>query len=335
VSPWQAEPVRIWRGVEQVAPDLGATVATVGNFDGVHLGHRHVIATAHDVATELGGLPVVVVTFDPHPMKVIRPDVAPVALTTLRRRAELLRGAGADAMLVIPFTEELAHWSPERFVDAVLVDALNAAAVVVGQNFRFGHRAAGDVALLTELGSRAGFRVEGIALDGTDQPWSSTYIRQRLREGDVESAARALGRLFSVEGVVVEGDHRGRTLGYPTANVPTDGLTAVPADGVYAGWLRRLDQPGASAMPAAISVGTNPTFAGVEHRVESYVLWRDDLELYGVPVEVSFVARLRGMVRFDDIDELIEQMARDCERAAAILDATSREAVASRTLSGS
>jgi riboflavin kinase/FMN adenylyltransferase len=242
-------------------------------------------------------------------------------LTTLQRRAELLREAGADAMLVVPFTEELAHWAPERFVDTVLVDALHAAAVVVGQNFRFGHRAAGDVALLSRLGEQSGFRVEGIALDGTDQPWSSTYIRHRLRDGHVEAAAQALGRWFSVEGVVVEGDHRGRTLGYPTANVPSDGMTAVPADGVYAGWLRRLDVPAAPALPAAISVGTNPTFSGAEHRVEAYVLGRDDLELYGVPVEVSFVARLRGMVTFERIDELVEQMARDCKQAAAILDA--------------
>jgi riboflavin kinase/FMN adenylyltransferase len=326
--------MRIWRGVEQVEPDLGPTVATVGNFDGVHLGHRHVISTAHDIAAEVGGLPVVVVTFDPHPMRVIRPDVAPAALTTLERRAELLREAGADAMLVVEFTEDLAHWPPERFVEAVLVDALHAAAVVVGENFRFGHRAAGDIAVLKQLGERDGFRVEGIALDGVDRPWSSTYIRERLRAGDVESAAQALGRLFSIEGVVVEGDHRGRTLGYPTANVPTSGLTAVPADGVYAGWLRRLDESDAPAMPSAISVGTNPTFAGVQHRVESYVLGRDDLELYGVPVEVSFAARLRGMVTFDDIDELIEQMARDCERAAAILGAVSATAP-SEQLSGS
>ena len=310
--------MRIWRGIWQVDAGLGPTVVTVGNFDGVHLGHRHVISTARGVAAELGGLPVVVVTFDPHPMAVIRPDVAPAALTTLERRAELLGEAGADAMLVIAFTEELAHWSPERFVEAVLVDALNAAAVVVGQNFRFGHRAAGDVALLSRLGERDGFRVEGIALDGLERPWSSTYVRQRLGEGDVESAAQALGRLFSVEGVVVEGDKRGRALGYPTANVPSTGRTAVPADGVYAGWLRRLDADD-PPMPAAISVGTNPTFAGVQHRVESHVLGRDDLELYGVPVEVSFAARLRGMVTFDDVDELVEQMARDCQQAAAVL----------------
>jgi riboflavin kinase/FMN adenylyltransferase len=311
--------VRIWRGVEQVEPDLGPTVVTVGNFDGVHLGHRHVISTAHDIAAELGGLPVVVVTFDPHPMRVIRPDVAPAALSTLERRAELLREAGADAMLVIAFTEELAHWSPERFVETILVDALHASAVVVGENFRFGHRAAGDISVLAELGARDGFRVEGIALDGADRPWSSTYIRERLGAGDVKSAAQALGRLFSVDGVVVEGAHRGRELGYPTANVPTSEAIAVPADGVYAGWLRRLDEEAAPAMPAAISVGIAEMFGETVRNVESYVLGRDDLELYGVPVAVSFAARLRGMVRFGDASELIEQMARDCEQAAAIL----------------
>ena len=319
--------MRIWRDIDAVDPDLGRTVVTVGNFDGVHLGHRHVIGRAQEIAAELGGLPVVVVTFDPHPMKVIRPDVAPVALTTPERRAELLETAGADAMLVVSFTEELAHWSPERFVQAILVDTLHAAAVVVGENFRFGHRAAGDVTALTELGERLGFRVEGLALDGVERPWSSTYVRERLREGDVESAAQALGRLFTVEGIVVEGEHRGRQLGYPTANVPTPDQVAVPADGVYAGWLRRLDEDAAPAMPAAISVGTNPTFDGTVRHVESYVLGRDDLELYGVPVEVSFAARLRGMARFNSVDELVEQMGRDVAQTAKLLGVVTRDQV--------
>lgn len=311
--------MRTWRYVDGVDADTGPTVVTIGNFDGVHLGHRHVIGCAAEIAAQRGGLPVVVVTFDPHPMKVIRPDVAPPALTTPERRAELLRSAGADAMLVVPFTEELAHWSPERFVEAIVVDALHAAAVVVGQNFRFGHRASGDLSVLSGLGDRFGFSVNGLSLDGVDRPWSSTYIRERLREGDVESAAQALGRLFSVEGIVVEGEHRGRRLGYPTANVPTHDQVAVPADGVYAGWLRRLDEAGAPNMPAAISVGTNPTFDGTVRQVESYVLGRDDLELYGAQVEVSFAARLRGMVRFDSVTELVEQMARDCVETAAVL----------------
>ena len=312
--------MHVWRELSDIDPELGQTVVTVGNFDGVHLGHRHVIARAREIAEELGGAPVVVVTFDPHPMKVIRPDAAPVALSTPERRAELLQSAGADAMLVVSFTEELAHWSPGRFVETILVDALHAAAVVVGENFRFGHRAAGDVSTLTQLGERFGFRVEGLALDGADRPWSSTYVRERLREGDVESAAQALGRLFTVEGVVVEGEHRGRQLGYPTANVPTHDQVAVPADGIYAGWLRRLDEGAAPAMPAAISVGTNPTFAGDRvRRVEAYALDRDDLELYGVEIEIGFVERLRGMVRFDGVDELVATMADDVRRTREVL----------------
>jgi riboflavin kinase / FMN adenylyltransferase len=317
--------VRIWRSIDEVDPGLAASVVTVGNFDGVHLGHRHVLAQARAAARAGGGLPVVVVTFDPHPMKVIRPDLAPLALTSGERRGDLLASAGADAMLVLPFTEELAQWSPQRFVETVLVNALHARAVVVGENFRFGHRAAGDLASLTELGRRFGFAVEGLPLDGEGRPWSSTYVRERLRDGDVAAVATALGRLFSVEGVVVEGAHRGRQLGYPTANVPTPAGVAVPADGVYAGWLRRLDEAPGAAMPTAISVGVAEMFGETAHLVESYVLGRDDLELYGVRVEVSFTARLRGMVKFETVEALVAQMADDVSRAGAILGVATGE----------
>jgi len=270
--------VRIWRSLGEVPPDLGRTVVTVGNFDGVHLGHQHVLRRAREVADQLGGLPVVVVTFDPHPIAVLRPEHAPATLTTLETRAGLLEKAGADDLLVVPFDREVAGWTPERFVTVVLVDTLHARAVVVGANFRFGTRASGDVATLSELGRQHGFSAEGIALDGGPQVWSSTYVRSCLAAGDVEGAAEALGHPFAVRGEVVKGDQRGRELGYPTANVPTSGMRAAPADGVYAGWLRRLDQP-EILMPAAISVGTNPTFDGYrERRVEAYVLDRDDLD---------------------------------------------------------
>jgi riboflavin kinase/FMN adenylyltransferase len=200
----------------------------------------------------------------------------------------------------------------------VLVDGLHAAVVVVGANFRFGHRAAGDVATLREVGEARGFVAEGVALDGGPQVWSSTYVRTCLATGDVAGAAEALGRPFTVRGTVVRGDRRGRELGYPTANVPTSTMSAAPADGVYAGWLRRLDT--GETHPAAISVGTNPTFDGRrERRVESYVLDRDDLDLYGVEVEVSFVDRLRGMVAFDSVDKLVAQMADDVDRARGLL----------------
>jgi riboflavin kinase / FMN adenylyltransferase len=311
--------VQIWRSLGEV-PDVGRTVVTVGNFDGVHLGHQHVVARAREVAHELGDLPVVAVTFDPHPIAVLRPEHAPPTLTTLDVRAELLAAAGVDDLLVVPFSREIAAWPPERFVTDILVGALHARAVVVGANFRFGARAAGDLATLTELGRLHDFDAEGIALDGGPQVWSSTYVRTCLAVGDVDGAAQALGHPFTVRGEVVKGDQRGRELGYPTANVPTVGIAA-PADGVYAGWLRRLDRPGEPALPAAISVGTNPTFPGDRaRRVESYVLDRDDLELYGVVVEVSFVARIRGMQRFDSVDELVATMRQDVEKARERLD---------------
>jgi riboflavin kinase/FMN adenylyltransferase len=312
--------VQIWRSLQEVPETLGRTVVTIGNFDGVHLGHQHVVRRAREVAGSLGGLPVVAVTFDPHPMAVLRPDHAPLSLTTIESRAALLEVAGVDDVLVVPFSREVAAWSPERFVTDIVVEALHARAVVVGANFRFGTRASGDVATLAALGRQHDFTAEGIALDGGPQVWSSTYVRSCLTAGDVEGAAEALGHPFAVRGEVVKGDQRGRQLGYPTANVPTTGMLAAPADGVYAGWLRRLDAPDDDPLPAAISVGTNPTFHGErERRVESYVLDRDDLELYGVEVEVSFVARIRGMTRFDSIEDLVATMADDVERAREVL----------------
>ncbi len=312
--------MQIWRSLDDVPADLGRTVLVIGNFDGVHRGHRRVVARARDIAGARG-LSVVAVTFDPHPMAVLRPEHAPSMLTRLETRAELLGEAGVDRVLALPFDREVASWSPETFIDRVLVDRLHAAAVVVGANFRFGSKAAGDVALLREAGRTRDFEAEGVELDGGPQVWSSTYVRTCLATGDVAGAAEALGRPFTVQGTVVEGDRRGRELGYPTANVPTSLVTAAPADGVYAGRLRRLDT--GESYPAAISVGTNPTFDGHrERRVESYVLDRDDLELYGVEVEVSFVDRIRGMVAFDSVDKLLAQMADDVERTRTLLGAS-------------
>jgi len=310
--------VQIWRSVDDVPDDLGRTVVSVGNFDGVHLGHAHVLREARTTAERLGVGTVTAVTFDPHPMAVLRPEHAPPTLTSMVTRARLLEDAGVDAVLVLRFTREIAGWSPEEFIDRIVVDALHARAVVVGANFRFGARAAGDVSTLQTVGATRDFETVGVALDGGPQVWSSTYVRQCLATGDVAGAAEALGRPFTVRGVVVEGDKRGRELGYPTANVPVPPVDSAPADGVYAGWLSRLDT--GERYPAAISVGTNPTFAGERaRRVESYVLDRDDLELYGVEVEVAFVDRLRGMVRFEGIEALVETMHDDVRRARALL----------------
>jgi riboflavin kinase/FMN adenylyltransferase len=311
--------VEIWRSPAEVPADLGRTVVVIGNFDGVHRGHRQVLARARELADERG-LAVVAVTFDPHPMAVLRPEHAPTQLTTLERRADLLAEAGADHVLALPFDRDMASWTPEHFAQLVLVDSVHAAVVVVGANFRFGHKAAGDVATLAAFGREHGFEAVGIPLDAGPMVWSSTYVRTCLAAGDVAGAAEALGHPYAVRGVVVRGDNRGRDLGFPTANVPTDGLTAVPADGVYAGWLKRLDT--GETFPAAISVGTNPTFDGVrQRRVESYVIDRDDLDLYDVAVEVSFVDRLRGMVAFESVEKLVEQMHADVDRARDVLAA--------------
>lgn len=313
--------MRVWREISDVPGDLGRTVVTIGNFDGMHRGHQHVVGRARETAEAVGVDTVVAVTFDPHPIAVLRPDHAPSMLSTIDERVRLLAEAGADDVLVVPFSREIAAWPPAEFIDRILVGALHAKAVVVGANFRFGNRAAGDRHTLAEAGATRDFTVEAIALDGGPQVWSSTYVRTCLAEGDVTGAAEALGRPFVVSGVVARGDRRGRELGFPTANVPvTDQQAAVPADGVYAGQLRIVAS--GEVHPAAISVGTNPTFAGErERRVEAYVLDRDDLELYDVEVEVVFVERLRGMLRFDSIDELRDAMTHDVHRTREILGA--------------
>jgi riboflavin kinase / FMN adenylyltransferase len=314
-----------WQGPEEVPADWGPCVVTVGVFDGVHLGHQRIIGRAAEIAAAMG-LPVVVVTFDPHPDEVIRPGSHPPFLCTARRRCQLLAGLGASAVCVLPFTYEFSQLGPDEFVRAVLVDRLHAAHVVVGENFRFGHRAAGDVALLAELGEKYEFTAEGVPLltDG-DTTISSSAIRELLAEGDVAAAARDLGRPHRVEGVVVRGQQRGRGLGFPTANLETPPHTAIPADGVYAGWLVSLDADGGERerWPAAISVGTNPTFDGRERTVEAYALDRDDLDLYGTHMAADFVTRIRGQARFDSVPELVGQMRHDVDAARGILRAGS------------
>lgn len=308
--------MQVWRTLDDVPGDLGRTVAVIGNFDGVHRGHQQVIQAARRRADAVGW-PLVVVTFEPHPMAVLRPEHAPIMLSTIEYRAGLLAAEGADHVLALPFDADMATWSPTEFVDRVLVDAVHVGLVVVGANFRFGYRAAGDVAVLTSLGAERDFEVLGVDLAGGPMVWSSTYVRTCLAAGDVEGAEEATGRPVSVDGVVMRGEQRGRTLGFPTANV-SPSRVAAPADGIYAGWLVRLDT--GERFPAAISVGTNPTFSGErERRVEAYVLDRDDLDLYDVEVEIEFVSRLRGMIRFHDVDELIETMHEDVRRTREVL----------------
>jgi riboflavin kinase / FMN adenylyltransferase len=309
-----------WQGLDDVPAGWGESVVTIGEFDGVHRGHQSVVARASELGRERG-LPVVVVTFDPHPDEVTRPGSHPPLVCSARRRTELLAGLGADAVCVLPFTLEFSRIDPDEFVRTVLVERLHASAVVVGEDFRFGHKAAGDVQLLDKLGEKYDYTTEGmplLALDGVTV--SSTAIRELLAAGEVAEAAKALGRPHRVEGIVVRGHQRGRQLGFPTANVESPPHTAIPADGIYAGWLATLDETGqeTSRWPAAISIGTNPTFNGQSRTVEAYALDRDDLDLYGMHVAIDFVTRLRGTLRFDSVDALVTQMRADVAQAREI-----------------
>lgn len=290
-------------------------VAIVGVFDGVHRGHQAVIAQARALA---GDGEVVAITFDPHPRRVLTPDQAPSMLVSLDERIDALKDAGVDDVVVVPFTHELSQMSPREFVESFIVDRAGASDVVVGENFRFGHKASGDVATLRELGDELGFRVHGQDLRGDGERFSSTRVREALACGDLAQVELVLGRPFTYRGVVVHGDHRGRTLGVPTANIAVSADRGAPADGVYAGWVRLLDGS-CPRMPAAISVGQNPQYGGVERRIEAHVIDRDDLDLYDQGIEVGFTHRLRGQEVFESEAAFIEQMQADiaASRSAA------------------
>lgn len=298
-------------------------MATIGVFDGLHRGHQQIVARARELAAERG-LPTVLMTFTPHPSEVVRPGSHPPQLTTNTRKAELAAELGIDVVVFLPFTLEFSKLTAEEFLHQAVVAGLHADAVVVGENFRFGHKAAGDVAMLTELGSRWGFDAEGVTLLAeAGRPISSTYIRSCVEAGDMAAAAHALGRPHRLDGLVVRGDQRGRHLGFPTANVRATPFAAVPADGIYAGRVARIDEWGNTltdlpTLPAAISVGSNPTFDGRRRSVEAYILDFDS-DLYGQNLGVEFVHRLRGMIRFDSVDDLVTQMTDDVTRTRQLL----------------
>lgn len=321
-------PVSIWREVPGscAQPHDASTVVTIGNFDGVHRGHQYVLGQAKRDGNARE-LPVVAVTFDPLPLAVLAPDHAPARLSTLARRIELLKQHGADDVHVLAFDADMASWTPHEFIDRILVRELSAASLIVGENFRFGHKAAGDVALLSERGAELGFSVTGLELEGHTEhaglkheaqvPHSSTLARRLVSGGDLPTAATVLGRPHEVCGSVVRGDQRGTELGFPTANMPVNESYAVPPDGVYAGW---LVGPDGTRMPNAISVGTNPTFNGAHRRIESHVIDRTDLELYDAQVRVEFISQLRPMHDFSSVDELVRQMHADIDSARTVLD---------------
>jgi riboflavin kinase/FMN adenylyltransferase len=298
-----------WRG-EQI---VGATVA-IGIFDGVHLGHQEILTRAKEVSNGKG---VIALTFDPHPTQVFAPDKAPNMLLSLGRRIELLKEFGVDAVVVCEFDREFAAESPEDFVAEILLKRLQISGVVVGKNFTYGHRAAGHVQDLVAAGRKNNFRAEEVPLKEIDGAVvSSTRIRAAVAQGDVETAAKLLSRPHRVEGVVVHGEKRGRDIGYPTANLGYSAtMSTVPADGVYAGWLEVETE----RWPAAISIGTNPTFAGERTRqVEAYAIDQVGLELYDRLASVDFGWRLRDTIKFDGLDPLLEQMKKDCDQARSL-----------------
>lgn len=296
--------------------DHAPSVVTIGNFDGVHRGHQVLLRRAVTLASELGARSVAV-TFDPHPTAVLRPDAEPPRLQTLEDRIACLEEAGVDVVVVLPFTRELASWSPAVFVEEVLAGALEAVRVVVGTNFRFGHKAAGDVVTLLELGEEHGFAPEAVTLLELDgRRISSSAIREHLTDGDLAWVVRALGRPYLLHGEVVRGDGRGKGIGFPTANLDVDTGVAIPATGVYAGHA----EVGGERYPAVTNVGLRPTFDGTVRTVEVHVLDLDR-DLYGQRIGFSFEHRIRAEERFDGVDALVAQIGRDVARARGLLGA--------------
>jgi riboflavin kinase/FMN adenylyltransferase len=317
--------VQVIHGAAPCPTPLDPSAVTIGAYDGVHLGHQVVIGQVRELAAARG-LQTVVVTFDRHPATVVRPESAPRLLCDLEQKLELLAATGVDATYVIHFDAERAKETAEEFVDDVLVGCLNTRAVVVGEDFHFGHRRGGNVALLREMGATRGFTVEGLALvDAAGAPAgggpnvSSTAIRQRLIEGDVAGAAALLGRPHEIRGVVEHGDSRGgEELGFPTANLMIPDDIQLPAVGIYAGWFERAD---GTVVPTAMSLGHRPTFYDRPQGAPLLECHLLDFEgdLYGEAVKVRFVERLRGEVRFDSVDALVAQMQADVDRTRQLL----------------
>lgn len=313
--------MKYWEGLAAVPADQPRSVVTLGNFDGIHLGHHEVIETVVREAQQRQAQSVVV-TFDPHPRLVHMPEEPMVPIMSLPQKAKQLEAMGIDAMCVIHYTLAFAQQTPEEFVFNTFVDKLNASVIVVGKDTRFGKNNAGGVATLRQLGKQYDFAVVEVDDVGHGKRWSSTWVREALSQGRVAEAANILGRHHQVSGKIVHGHARGRELGFPTANLSSEAQGMIPADGVYAGWFH--DENG-HRWPSAISVGSNPTFVGVERVVEAHVINRpeeervEEFDLYGQFCTVEFVARLRGMVAFEGIPKLVEQMAQDVSDANAVL----------------
>ena len=285
-------------------------VVVIGVFDGVHKGHQGLLTKATSIAD---GRKIIALTFDPHPTAIFAPDRAPTMLTTLPDRIELLKIHGADRVAVLKFTSDFAAMSPADFVKNILIDQLQASTVIVGKNFTYGYKAAGNVDSLAESGALHGFTVLAEDLNtGEGEVISSSRIRNLVTNGKVEDARLLLGRPHRLDGIVIHGEKRGRAIGYPTANLGNIQGQAIPADGVYAGWLT----VGINHWPAAISFGTNPTFAGERGRsVEAYALDQEGLELYDKNASIEFGWFLRPTLKFDGLESLLKQMKIDCDQA--------------------
>lgn len=312
----------IWHGPGDIPDSFQGAVVTVGIFDGVHKGHKAIVHAAVRRAQAMG-LPAVALTFDPHPSVVHRPDVPVHLVTSLEDRLQRLESAGLWATYVQHYDATYAQLTAADFVRQQLLGQLQARAVVVGEDVRFGAGNEGDSAMLRALGERYGFAVQIVpdVLAPEGRRWSSTWVRELLAAGDVAGAARVLGRPHRVRGTVQRGFHRGRKLGFPTANLAGEGLGEVPRDGVYAGWVV-VQVPGTQAaeyLPAAISVGTNPQFDGTERTVEAHVLGRSDLNLYGQEIAVDFMEYLRPMMKLRSVEELLTQMDDDLRAVAEVL----------------
>lgn len=282
-------------------------VVAIGIFDGVHAGHQQIIANAKHHGD------VTMITFDPHPVSVVAPDRTPSLLLPLADRITLLKDAGATSVEVIKFTKEFSQLTADQFIEEILVGRFAAEHVVIGENFNFGFKAQGTPKYLAEIGPKYGFGVTVVKLaENRGSTISSTRIRSLIIDGQIERANELLTRNFYLTGPVVHGEKRGREIGYPTANIGLDPLATIPADGVYAGWLT----VGENKWPAAISIGTNPTFPGVRGRqVEAYALDQNDLDLYDKVAKLEFGFRLRDTLKFDGLDPLLAQMKKDCDRA--------------------
>ena len=286
------------------------SIVVIGNFDGVHKGHQQILNRAKALA---GDEKIIALTFDPHPVSVVATERTPTQLISLKDRIELLKSAGAKSVEVINFTKEFSQLSADQFIEDVLVGRFAAEHVVIGQNFNFGHKAQGTPKYLAQVGPKYGFDVNIVKLaEDRGSAISSTRIRSLIIDGQIERANELLTRNYYLSGPVVHGEKRGREIGYPTANIGLEKLATIPADGVYAGWLTVENQ----RWPAAISIGTNPTFAGVRGRqVEAYAIDEVGLDLYDKVAKVEFGFRLRDTLKFDGLAPLLDQMKIDCDQA--------------------